>query len=135
MSDCIFCKIIAGEISTYKVYEDDDVLAFLDVTPVNPGHTLVVPKKHYNNLLDLPETEASKLISIIKKITPAVLAGVGADGFNLELNNGVVSGQVVNHVHWHIVPRLAGDGRELWHGRSYDEGEAEEVLKKIKSKI
>ena len=133
--DCIFCKIIAGEIPAYKVYEDDDVLAFLDITPVNPGHTLVIPKQHYDHLLDLPEAEANKLISVIKKITPAVLAGAGAEGFNLELNNGTVSGQVVNHVHWHIVPRHEGDGRELWHGRNYGEGEAEGILAKIKSNL
>jgi len=135
MPDCIFCKISAGEIPVYKIYEDDAVLAFLDITPVNPGHTLVIPKNHFDNLLDLPEAEAHKLIGIIKKIAPAILTGVGADGFNLELNNGTVAGQVVNHVHWHIVPRYQGDGRELWHGRNYGEGEAEKVLEKIKSKI
>ena len=133
--DCIFCKIVAGEIPAYKVYEDDDVLAFLDITPVNPGHTLVIPKRHYDNLLNLPEPEAHKLIGAVKKIAPAILAGTGAEGFNLELNNGSVSGQLVNHVHWHIVPRYEGDGRELWRGRSYGEGEAEVIVEKIKSKI
>jgi len=135
MSDCIFCKIIVGEIPSYRVYEDDGVLAFLDITPVNPGHTLIVPKKHYANLLELPEAEASQLIATIKKITPAILAGVGAIDFNLELNNGPLAGQVVNHCHWHIVPRFAADGRELWHGNQYGEGEAEMILEKIKSNL
>ena len=133
--DCVFCKIIAGEIPAYKVYEDDDVLAFLDITPVNPGHTLVIPKRHYDDLLGLPEAEAARLIGVVKKIAPAVVAGVGAAGFNLELNNGPVSGQLVNHVHWHIVPRYEGDGRELWQGRSYEAGEAEKVREKIKSQL
>lgn len=135
MSDCIFCKIIAGEIPCYKVYEDDNVLAFLDITPVNPGHTLVVPKKHFANLLELPEEEANRLIAAVKKITPAILAGVGATDFNLELNNGPVAGQVVNHFHWHIVPRFAADGRELWHGNPYGESEAEKILERIKKNI
>ena len=129
---CIFCKIIAGEIPAYKVYEDDDVLAFLDITPVNSGHTLVIPKKHYPNLLELPEEMACKIVSIIKKITPAILAGVVAKDFNLGLNNGKLSGQVVDHLHWHIMPRFEGDGYDLWHGKSYGEGQAEEVLRKIK---
>ena len=133
--DCIFCKIIAGDIPAYKVYEDDDVLVFLDIAPVNPGHTLVVPKKHYNSLLDLPETEAHKLISAVKKIVPAILAGVSANSFNLGLNVGVEAGQAVPHLHWHIMPRYEGDGLELWHGGSYAAGEAEKVLEKIKSKI
>jgi len=131
--DCIFCKIISGEIPAYKVYEDDSVLAFLDITPVNPGHTLVVPKKHFETLLDLPEEEAAKMISVVKKITPIILAAVESDGFNLNLNNGTVSGQLVNHVHWHIIPRFSADGRELWRGQSYPAGEAEKILKNIQS--
>jgi histidine triad (HIT) family protein len=129
---CIFCKIVAGEIPSHKVYEDDDVLAFLDITPVNPGHTLVIPKHHYENLLDLPEAEAQKLLSVIKKIAPAIMGAVGAKGFNLGLNNGVSAGQVVGHVHFHIIPRLENDGRQLWHGGEYKEGEAEVILEKIK---
>lgn len=135
MSDCIFCKIIAGEIPGYKIYEDEDILAFLDITPVNPGHTLVIPKKHFENFLDLPVEEAQRLVALIKKIAPAVLAGVGASGFNLTLNSGPVSGQLVGHVHWHIVPRLQGDGRELWQGKGYEAGAAEEVLAKIKAQL
>ncbi len=135
MEDCIFCKIVKGEIPCHKVYEDDDVLAFLDISPVNPGHTLVIPKRHYADLLELPEVEAQRLIARVKKISPAVISGVEAQAFNLNLNNGKVSGQEVAHVHWHIVPRFEGDGRELWHGRPYGEGEVEEILEKIKNLI
>lgn len=135
MADCIFCKIIAGEIPAYKVYEDDEVLAFLDIEPVNPGHVLVVPKKHFESLFDLPDDLARQIVSVIKKITPAILAGAGASGFNLGLNNGSVAGQAIAHLHWHIMPRVAGDGYKLWLGRPYNAGEAEEILRKIKEKL
>lgn len=135
MEDCIFCKIVKGEIPCHKVYEDDDVLAFLDISPVNPGHTLVIPKRHYVDLLELPETEAQTLIARIKKIAPAVISGVEAKAFNLNLNNGKIAGQEVGHFHWHIVPRFEGDGRELWRGQPYGEGEAEAILEKIKNLI
>lgn len=133
--DCIFCKIVAGDIPAYKIYEDEQVLAFLDITPVNPGHTLVIPKKHYDNFIDLPEVEAGEIIGIIKKISLAVLAGVGAQGFNLNLNNGAVAGQVVNHIHWHIIPRFGGDNKKLWSGQAYDEGVAEKIAEKIKNSL
>jgi len=133
--DCIFCKIAAGEIPSHKVYEDGEVLAFLDITPVNPGHTLVIPKSHYGNLLDLPEDLLCALAKAVKKITPAVLAGIGAPGFNLGLINGAVAGQAVDHVHFHIMPRFEGDGRQLWHGQAHKEGEAEKIAEKIKENL
>lgn len=133
MNDCIFCKIISGDVPSYKVYEDDDILAFLDITPVNAGHTLVIPKKHYNNLEDLPEEETNKIIRVIKKIIPAVISGTKADGFNLSINNGAVAGQIVGHAHFHIVPRHNNDGYELWHGKEYGAGEADQILEKIKT--
>jgi len=133
--DCIFCKIIAGEIPSYKVYEDDDCLAFLDISPVNPGHTLVVPKQHYVNLLELPSDLANKILGVIKKITPTILAGVGATDFNLGLNNGPLAGQLVNHCHFHIMPRFAGDGFKLFPGKSCSAGEAEKILADIKTAL
>jgi len=133
--DCIFCKIIAGDIPAYEVYEDENVLAFLDINPVNPGHTLVVPKQHHATLVDLPTDLACKIMETIKKITPAILAGVGADSFNLGLNNGKTAGQVVDHVHFHIMPRFADDGHVLWKGRDYQEGQAQQVLEKIKQSL
>ena len=135
MQDCIFCKIIAGEIPSYKIYEDRDSLAFLDITPINPGHTLVVPKAHYENLLVAPDELAGQLIKVIKKISPAILKGVGAKGFNLGLNAGADAGQVVPHLHWHIMPRFPNDNYELWRGKEYPAGGAEETLKKIKEHL
>jgi len=133
--DCIFCKIIRGEIPSHQVYEDDKVLAFLDITPVNPGHTLVIPKAHYENLLDLPEEGAKNLIVAVKKIAGAVVAATGAEGFNLGLNNGAVAGQMVGHVHFHIMPRWENDGRKLWLGQAYPEGEAQAIAEKIKNNL
>jgi len=131
---CIFCKIIAGEIPCYKVYENEDILAFLDIAPVNHGHTLVVPKKHFVNLEDIPEDELSKLINAVKKVGWAIKNGLGVSGYNVQVNNDPVAGQVVPHIHFHIVPRKEGDGLQLWPQGKYKEGEAERVLNKIKIK-
>jgi len=133
--DCIFCKIIAGEIPSAKVYEDDGFLAFLDIAPVTPGHTLVIPKAHHETLLDLSANDACQLLGLTQKIAPAVLAATGARGFNLMLNNGKVSGQMVDHVHFHIVPRLEGDGIKLWPGHPYAEGQMQELAEKIKTLV
>ena len=130
--DCIFCKIIEGEIPSYKVYEDDEVLAFLDINPINPGHTLVVPKNHAKNLIEASEEDLLAAIKTIKKLAPAVMEGIGAKGFNLGVNNGSVAGQVVNHLHFHLMPRFENDGHHLWSGKPYSPGEAEIVAEKIK---
>ena len=132
---CIFCQIVAGEIPSYKVYEDDRVLAFLDIAPVNHGHVLVIPKQHYADLLELPEETLCLLAKAVKKIAPAVLTATGAKGFNLGLNNGEVAGQVVKHFHWHIMPRFPDDGHELWSGGKYEAGEADEMAEKIKNNL
>ncbi|MDP3995219.1 MAG: HIT family protein [bacterium] len=135
MQDCIFCKIVAGEIPSHKVYEDDEVLAFLDINPVNPGHTLVIPKEHYKDLLDTPPELASKLIQAVRDIAPAILKAVGADSFNLGLNNGATAGQVVFHTHLHIMPRFPNDGHKLWHGTSADQEELKKIADDIKKYI
>lgn len=133
--DCIFCKIMAGEIPSYKIYENDEILAFLDIMPINPGHTLVITKAHYADLLATPEELIYQVVKAIKKITPAILKGVGASDFNLGLNNGPLAGQAVNHFHYHIMPRFKDDGRELWRGKKYGAGEAEEIVSKIKENL
>ncbi|NOY35422.1 MAG: HIT family protein [bacterium] len=132
MIDCVFCKIVKGEIPADKIYEDGNCLAFLDVTPVNPGHTLLIPKKHYENLYELPDELLSKLAPIIKKLAVAVKKGTGADGINIGMNNEAAAGQIVPHAHFHIIPRFAGDGHEHWKGGSYPTGEAEKTAEKIK---
>lgn len=130
--DCLFCKIVSGEIPSYKVYEDENILAFLDVAPVSPGHTLVVPKKHFTNLEDIPENELCALIRAVKKIGKSIKAGLGAPGYNVSENNDPAAGQVIPHIHFHVIPRAKGDSLELWPQGKYQAGEAEEVLKKIK---
>lgn len=106
MSDCIFCNIIAGEIPSYKVYEDTEVLAFLDITQVTKGHTLVVPKKHYRNMLDMDDTAASTLFARIPKIAQQLQTKLGASGMNILNNNEEVAGQTVFHTHVHLLPRF-----------------------------
>jgi len=135
MSDCIFCKIVAGEISAIKIYEDEKILAFLDINPVDPGHTLVVPKKHYENFSETPNEFLSAMMPVIDKISKAAMKATGAEGFNLALNNGKAAGQVVFHTHFHIMPRFPGDGHELWKGKPYAEGEMEEIADKIKENL
>lgn len=135
VKDCIFCKIISGEIPSFKIYENEKILAFLDINPVNPGHTLVIPKDHYYNFSDTPEEVLCELIKVTKKIAPAVLKGAGAESFNLTINNGAEAGQVVPHTHFHIVPRFNGDGHRLWPGKAYATGEMEELFQKIKNYV
>lgn len=135
MIDCVFCKIIAGEIPAHKIYENDEVLAFLDIHPVNPGHVLIVPKAHFENMLDAPAHVLSAMSEVSQKIAKAVMKTVGAEGFNLNVNNGKMAGQVIFHLHMHIVPRFSGDGLRLWTGREYKEGEAEMLVKNIKSAL
>jgi len=133
--DCIFCKIIKGEIPSFKIYEDENVLAFLDIAPVNPGHTLIVPKKHFTNLEEIPEGELARLVVAIKRVGKAIKDGLGVEGYNVTENNGSIAGQIVPHLHFHVIPRRQGDGLKLWPQGRYQEGEAEEVAKKIKDKI
>jgi len=135
MTDCLFCKIINGEIPATKVYEDDNVLAFLDIHPVNPGHTLIVPKVHSDELLGTDDKVLEQMIVVTKRVAAAILRGLGYEAFNLEQNNGKIAGQVIPHLHWHIVPRRADDGLKHWPGKEYGEGEANDVAVKIRSEI
>lgn len=130
---CIFCKIISGEIPSYKVYEDEKTLAFLDIKPINLGHTLVVPKNHYANLSEIPETELSNLILIVKKVAVLLAEKLNFSDYTISENNGPLAGQSVPHIHFHIIPRFQDDKLESWEHKEYKEGEAEEIIKKILS--
>lgn len=129
---CIFCKIIKGEIPSYKVYEDEHTLAFLDINPVNPGHTLVVPKKHYANIEEADEETLGQIIKTVKRVGLSLKKNLAAPGYNAQVNNDPAAGQVVLHLHFHLTPRLKNDGLELWPQKKYALGEAETVLNKIK---
>ena len=107
MADCIFCKIIAGEIPSSKVYEDEKVLAFLDISQVTPGHTLVVPKEHFRNVLDMDADSTSQLFARVPDIARKVMKATGAAGMNIINNNEEIAGQTVFHTHVHLVPRYS----------------------------
>ncbi len=108
--DCIFCKIISGEIPSAKVYEDDDFIAILDINPVNKGHLLVIPKKHCVNLFDMDDMLLSKTLKVLQKVGNALKKAVNVDGINLIQNNGKDAGQLIFHSHFHLIPRNPGDG-------------------------
>jgi histidine triad (HIT) family protein len=108
--DCLFCGIVDGEMPSHTVYETDDVMAFLDVNPLSRGHTLVIPKRHAAGVGDLPDVEGRALFEAVHDIADDVADAVGADGYNLGLNNGEAAGQEIDHVHFHVVPRRHGDG-------------------------
>ncbi len=134
MPDCIFCQIIKGRLPCAKVYEDDFVLSFLDINPINPGHTLVVPKNHYATLFETPAEELQACIVAAKKIAKAVVRGMGASGMNLIQNNHRSAGQLIDHIHFHLIPRHVHDGFfTSWPGKPYPTGEMERILKRIKS--
>ena len=107
-NDCVFCGIAEGEIPSFKVYEDEQVLAYLDINPFAKGHTLVIPKAHTKGLLDTDDEVLADLIVKVKKIAAHVAFALGADGFNILQNNGDAAGQTVRHVHFHIIPRWNG---------------------------
>lgn len=127
MTDCLFCKIVAEEIPCEKIYEDDATFAFLDIRPINRGHTLVVPKAHHENIYDIPADSFARVMETVRMLAPKVKAAMDADGINIGMNNDGAAGQVVFHAHLHIIPRFSGDGHRHWHGNGYAEGEAAEV--------
>ena len=110
MGDCIFCKIIKGEIPSQKVYEDDNFIGILDINQVAKGKTLLIPKIHYKTILDMPNTLGNEMLEAIKKISLDLINKGKAEGFNLLVNTYEVAGQVVPHAHIHILPRKEGDG-------------------------
>ena len=108
-NDCVFCAIAAGEIPSFKVYEDDLVLAYLDINPFTEGHTLVIPKDHTTGLLDTPAETLKEIVVRVQKVAAHLKAALPCEGFNILQNNGEAAGQTVRHVHFHIIPRWAGD--------------------------
>ncbi len=133
MDNCLFCKIIEGKIpSPNKIYEDKEIIALLDIEPVSSGHTVVIPKKHSENILDTNDNLLKHTILVVKKLANKIKDAVEADGINIHINNYLDAGQVIFHPHIHIIPRFKEDGLRLWDGKKYKEGEMEEIVKKIK---
>lgn len=132
MSSCIFCKIIAGEIPSVKIYEDELVFAFMDIAPINKGHVLVIPKKHHESCVTIDEATAGRMFKIGAQIGVALRREFEYDAFNLHLADGTAAGQVVNHAHLHVVPRGVEDGFHWnWRQQNYSSGEAQSMADKI----
>lgn len=134
-TDTIFHKIIHHEIPAEIIYENDHVLAFLDISPNNPGHTLVIPKAPSHSLLDSSVDSWIHVAQAVHLLAPIIKTAVGAEGINLMMNNGEVAGQLVPYTHIHIIPRFSGDGYEHWHGHPYPEGEMATVAEKIRATL
>ena len=120
-SECIFCKIVAGEIPCAKVFESEFCLAFLDISPVSAGHALVLPKGHYPTLMDIPAEFGGELFQALSRVGKAVMEATGADGLNLMQNNYEAAGQLVHHAHYHLIPRFLDDGLSLWPQSPYED--------------
>jgi histidine triad (HIT) family protein len=132
VADCVFCKIVSGTIPCAKLFESADVLAFLDIGPLAPGHALVIPKAHFADILDVPEDVMVRIASVLPHLGPAVMRASGADGLNILQNTGTSSGQAVFHIHFHLIPRRHGDGLGYrWNAGKYDPGQCEAVQAKI----
>ena len=134
--DCIFCKIASGQIPAIKIYEDGVIVAFLDIGPVSDGHTLLMPRQHVEKVHSCPPELLAQVWARLGKIAGAVASAMDSDGYNILCNNGRTAGQVVDHLHFHIIPRNAGDGVfTQWPSHKYAQGKAETIAAKIKSKL
>lgn len=109
VDNCLFCKIVKGEIPCTKVYEDEDVLAFLDISQTTIGHTLVIPKEHFDNFLYVPKDLVGKVFAAAQKIAQALVAGLGAKGVNILVNTNEIAGQTIMHFHVHVIPRYSNE--------------------------
>ncbi len=123
MQDCIFCKIVSGDIPNYTVYEDSQTLAFLDIDPRTKGHTVVIPKVHAETIFDLNEEFLKALLPAVQRTTEKLETTLSPDGYNIGWNHGKAGGQAVPHLHVHIMPRWEGDGGSNMHGIVHNPGE------------
>jgi histidine triad (HIT) family protein len=135
MEETLFDRIISHEIPAEIVYEDEHAIAFLDIHPNNPGHTLVVPKKHSRNLFDVDEEYLTNLILAVQQVAIAVRDAMGAEGVNIAMNNEAAAGQEVFHTHMHVIPRFKADGFKHFPQGEYKPGEAQEVADKIRAQL
>jgi histidine triad (HIT) family protein len=133
---CVFCKIIAGEVPSARVFETEHVVAFLDIQPLNPGHTLLVPRSHYALLSELPEELAAHAGALLPRLCRAVKAVTGAVGLNVVVNIGKAAGQTIDHCHWHIIPRFAADPIHWpWPQGRYQGDELSEMKARIENAL
>ncbi|MBD5523743.1 MAG: HIT family protein [Lachnospiraceae bacterium] len=131
-ANCIFCKIANGEIPSQTLYEDETFRVILDLGPATKGHALILPKEHYANLYELPETTAGEVMKLAKKMAATMTERLGCEGFNLVQNNGDLAGQTVFHFHMHLIPRYRADGQKIgWKPQEV----SQEELKAVKDQI
>lgn len=136
MDNCVFCKIINNEIPSAKIYEDELVLAFLDLGPINFGHALVIPKEHHESSSTIPENVAGRMFKVASRIGVALKRKLDYDAFNLHLADGTAAGQVVMHAHLHVVPRGVEDGfRWNWRQLKYPENKMQEIAAEISPRV
>lgn len=133
-ADCIFCKIVAGQIPCFKLLEDDKTIAFMDINPVNPGHALAVAKGHWPTIDVIPTDVLGAVAATAQKVAKAAITVLEPNGVNLLQANGAGAGQSVPHLHIHIMPRRPNDGVTLnWDYRSGDKAEIEAIYRKLKA--
>jgi histidine triad (HIT) family protein len=137
MEQCMFCGIAGGKIPAKKVFEDDVCVAFLDIHPRNPGHTLVIPKKHYEDLFAMPEAEAGSLFQGVKKVAEAARSGTKAEGVSISQSNGKAAGQIVPHLHFHVIPRFMNEGpvglESMLPGKRMDDASMDQMVQAIQA--
>ena len=131
MKDCIFCKIIRGEIPSHKIHETEDTLTFLDIKPKTKGHMLTIPKKHYETIHDVPEEMLIEIIKITKKMSKIVKEKLNAEGVNIMNSNGKAAQQDIGHIHFHTLPRYKDDGLNIWHKEKEEEYNLDELKKTL----
>ncbi|MEO3808227.1 HIT family protein [Sphaerisporangium sp. B11E5] len=132
MSDCAFCEIVAGRLPSYRVLEDEHTLAFLDIRPASPGHTLVVPRVHARDLWEISEVSHGKVADMVRRVAALLRTTLAPDGVNVKHSTGEAAGQDVFHFHTHVIPRRHGDGLRLtWNSAPAPPGELEQVLARV----
>lgn len=135
-SDCVFCRIVRHELPAEVLYENEKVIAILDINPIHHGHTLVIPKKHCLDFLSIPETDLHDVLHVTQIVARALVASLGLDGFNIFSNNGRVAGQSVFHFHMHVTPRFSNDNiRFVLQLKEYGNGAMAEFGAKIRKHI
>ncbi|MGH2721342.1 MAG: HIT family protein [Actinomycetota bacterium] len=132
VADCIFCRIVAGEIPSTRLFADDRVVVFMDINPISPGHCLVVPKAHHPSVYELTDTDGAAVMSVARRVGAGIRDGLAPDGLNLHQSNGAAAGQVVGHFHLHLIPRWEGDGASIgWRPSAEAAGRIAETAERI----
>lgn len=133
--DCLFCKIVSGDIPAQKVFEDKYSVAFMDIHPVNPGHVLVVPKEHSEDIMEMLDEDVGRLFRLVRHVAKGVMKAVNAPGFNIGVNTGSEAGQVVFHTHVHVMPRFEDDGHRQWEKKEMQDKEMARVAESIRAEL